>query len=107
MVNGGKIAENAIAGVIGSRNIPLTYFERKGRLEVDFVLSIDGEVAALEVKSGNNSKSKSLDSLMSERYNVSRGIKLERANVHSDNRGIEHYPLFAAAFILPNYWGYN
>jgi hypothetical protein len=37
---------------------------------------------------------------MSEKYNVERGIKLERTNVYADDAGVEHYPLFAAAFLF-------
>jgi hypothetical protein len=54
----------------------------------------------LEVKSGNNKQSKSLGVLMSEKYNVKRGIKLEITNVHIDDEGVEHYPLFAGAFLF-------
>jgi predicted AAA+ superfamily ATPase len=101
-VNGGVVAENAVAGELVRKGTQMTYFERKGRLEVDFVLSIDATVTAVEVKSGNNTKAKSLDSLMSEKYGVPRGIKLERTNVRIDEKGVEHYPLFAAAFIFPD-----
>ncbi|MDR0523158.1 MAG: AAA family ATPase [Candidatus Methanoplasma sp.] len=102
LVNGGRVAENLVAGEIGSKGIPLMYFEKKGRLEVDFVANIGGQVAAIEVKSGNNRQSKSLASVMSERYGVPRGIKLERTNVYVDDKGVEHYPLFAASFIFPD-----
>ncbi|MDR3283329.1 MAG: ATP-binding protein [Candidatus Methanoplasma sp.] len=101
-VNRGKIAENAIAGVIGGKEIMITYFEKKGNLEVDFILNIGNQVTAVEVKSGNNAKSKSLDSVMSDRHNVPRGIKLERTDTCVDEKGVEHYPLFAAAFIFPD-----
>lgn len=99
-INKGGIIENLTADILAKKGIALTYFERKGRLEVDFVLNIDGTVTALEVKSGNNKQSKSLDVLMSEKYNVGRGIKLEKTNVYVDETGVEHYPLFAAAFLF-------
>lgn len=42
------------------------YFEKRGALEIDFIMNLGGEVAAAaEVKSGNNTKSKSLNSLIS------------------------------------------
>lgn len=106
LVNGGVVAENAVAGELVRKGTQMTYFERKGRLEVDFVMGIGATVTAVEVKSGNNAKSKSLDSLMSDKYGVPRGIKLERTNVHIDEKGVEHYPLFAAAFIFPDDSGY-
>lgn len=98
-INKGIILENVTADILSKKNIPLTYFESKGTLEVDFVLNLDGNVTALEVKSGSNKQSKSLDAVMS-RYNVKRGIRLEMSNIHTDENGIEHYPLFAIAFLF-------
>jgi len=98
--NKGSIVENITAEELSKNGVMLTYFERKGKLEVDFILNQDGRVTALEVKSGNNTKSKSLDSVMSERYGVERGIKLEKTNIYVDEKGVEHYPLFAAAFLF-------
>ena len=98
-INKGAIVENLVAEMISKSGRPLTYFERRGTLEIDFVLNMDGRIVAIEVKSGNNRQSKSLDTVMSERYNVDRGIKLKQSNVHIDDKGIEHYPIFAAAFM--------
>jgi predicted AAA+ superfamily ATPase len=98
--NKGSIVENITAEELSKNGVMLTYFERKGKLEVDFILNLDGRVTALEVKSGNNTKAKSLDSIMSEKYGVERGIKLEKTNIYVDEKGVEHYPLFAAAFLF-------
>lgn len=98
-VNGGGIMENVVGEALVKNNIPLTYFERGGRLEIDFILGLGEDITALEVKSGNNRQSKSLDSIMSDKYKVKRGIKLERSNIYVDEKGIEHYPLFTASFI--------
>ena len=100
MINQGAIIENLTADSISKKNIFLTYFERKGRLKTDFILNTDGIVTALEVKSGNNRQSKSLGVLMSDRYRIQRGIKLERSNIYVDEKGVEHYPLFAIAFMI-------
>ncbi|MDR3205739.1 MAG: AAA family ATPase [Candidatus Methanoplasma sp.] len=103
LVNKGKIAENAVAGEIMRKRGELMYFaRRKSDAEVDFVLGLAEGVTAIEVKSGNNNNSKSLDLLMSDRYHVPRGIKFEISNVYTDDRGIEHYPLFACAFVIPD-----
>ncbi|MDR3282028.1 MAG: DUF4143 domain-containing protein [Candidatus Methanoplasma sp.] len=99
MVNKGGIMENAVGEALAKNGVALAYFERKGRLEVDFIMEVDGAVTALEVKSGNNRQSKSLRSVMSDRYGVKRGIKLERSNICTDDDGVEHYPLFAASFV--------
>jgi len=99
-INNGVIAENLTAEALSKKKIELMYFERKSRIENDFILNLDGIVTALEVKSGNNKQSKSLDAVMSDKYNVGRGIKLERTNIYVDEKGVEHYPLFAAAFLF-------
>jgi len=99
-INQGGVAENITADILSKKGISLMYFERKGKLEVDFVMNLDGNVTALEVKSGNNRQSKSLDVLMSEKYGLKRGIKLENTNVCVDNKGVEHYPLFAVSFLF-------
>lgn len=98
-VNEGGIAENLVADMLGKSGYPLTYFEKNGSLEVDFVLNLNGVASAVEVKSGNNKRSKSLSVVMSDKYRVKRGIKLENSNVFIDDGGVEHYPIFAAAFM--------
>ena len=73
------------------------YFERKSKLEVDFILNINGVVTALEVK---NKQSKSLNSIVNNYKTVSIYIKLEKdSNIYVDKLGIEHYPLFMIMFI--------
>jgi len=99
LVNEGAIAENIVADMLSKNGYDLTYFERKGKLELDFILNLNGVVSAVEVKSGNNRQSKSLGVIMSDKYKVGRGIKLEDTNVMVDENGVEHYPVFAAAFI--------
>ena len=98
--NRGAIAENITAEELSKNGVMLTYFEKKSKIELDFILNPDGVVTALEVKSGNNTKAKSLDSIMSEKYGVERGIILEKTNIYVDENGVEHYPLFAATFLF-------
>ncbi|MDR3205898.1 MAG: ATP-binding protein [Candidatus Methanoplasma sp.] len=102
-INQGAVMENIIAEIMIKKRTDLFYFEKRGSLEVDFITNIEGTAAAIEVKSGNNNRSKSLDSVMSERYNVKRGMKFENSNIFVDEKGIEHYPQFAAAFVLPDH----
>jgi len=98
-INKGPIMENMVADMLAKEGYELTYFEKRGTLEVDFVLNLGGTATAIEVKSGNSRQSKSLGSVMFGKYNVRRGIKLEDTNVFVDEKGVEHYPLFAAAFM--------
>lgn len=96
-VNRGAVAENVVADGIRRSEAELVYF-RKGSLEIDFITVLGSSVSAIEVKSGNNRKSRSLDSLK-EKYGVKRRMKFEKSNIWTDDKGIEHYPLFTSSFI--------
>ena len=99
-INEGAILENICAEEIQTRYDNILYYEKKSKLEIDFILNIDGIVTALEVKSGNNKQSKSLNSIVDNYKTVSRYIKLEKdTNIYVDELGIEHYPLFMMMFI--------
>ena len=99
-INEGAILENVCAEEIQTRYDNIMYYEKKSQLEIDFILNIDGIVTALEVKSGNNKQSKSLQSIVNNYKTVSRYIKLEKdTNIYVDDLGIEHYPLFMIMFI--------
>lgn len=99
-INEGAILENICAEEIQTRYHDVMYYEKKSKLEVDFILNIDGIITAIEVKSGNNKQSKSLQSIVNNYKTVSRYIKLEKdTNIYVDELGIEHYPLFMMMFI--------
>lgn len=94
-VNEGGLLENVCAEEIMTRYGDVTYFERKGKLEIDFIMNIDGIATAVEVKSGNNRQAKSLKSIVENYKTVGRYIMLERGTkIYQDELGIEHYPLF-------------
>lgn len=95
-VNKGAIMENLISECLSKCGKKLHYFTT-GTMEIDFIVSIGMSVVAVEVKSGNNKKSKSLKS-MKDNYGVKRRMKFENGNVWVDDEGVEHYPLFVAAF---------
>lgn len=99
-INQGAILENVCAGEISTRHDKLMYFERKSKLEIDFILNIEGVVTAIEVKSGNNKQAKSLVSIIDNYKTVSRYMKFEKdCNVYKDENNIEHYPLFMIMFL--------
>lgn len=99
-INEGAILENVCAEEIKTRYDDIMYYERKSKLEIDFILNIDGVITALEVKSGNNKQSKSLNSIVYNYKTIKRYIKLEKdINIYVDELGIEHYPLFMMMFI--------
>lgn len=99
-INEGAIIENVCASEIATRHDKIMYFERKSKLEIDFIINIDGTVTAVEVKSGNNKQAKSLKSVLENYKTVTRYIKLEKdCNIYKDEKGIEHYPLFVIMFL--------
>lgn len=96
-VNRGAVTENIVSQCLVSSGFDLYYFKPE-TMEIDFVTVLGTDVAAMEIKSGNNKQSKSLNSLK-DRYGVRRRIKFEKSNIQIDDKGIEHYPLFACSFI--------
>jgi predicted AAA+ superfamily ATPase len=92
----GAIYENIIADVFSKLGKKLYYFEFRGQIEVDFFIRRDKQAQAVEVKSSANTKSKSLNNIISN-YEVKRGIKLSTNNV-STSENIDMLPLYMAMF---------
>ena len=100
MVNEGSVTENVIAGELAAHGHELAYFEKRGELEIDFVLNLDGEVTAVECKSGKHTQARSLESVRRNYQTVGRCMKLEKnTSVGVDDDGIEWYPLFMGAWV--------
>lgn len=96
-VNQGAIVENAVAVMLRLQGRKLMHYDRREEhIEVDFVTVIDGDVTAIEVKSGRNTRSASLNKALKA---GAAGIMFETRNIFVDDRGVTHYPLFAAAFL--------
>ena len=93
----GAIYENIIADIFTKSGKKLYYFEHNSTLEVDFIIKYDNKVCAVEVKSAENTKSKSLNSLLTN-WNVPMGIKLSSKNIGYNNN-ILTLPLYMAIFI--------
>lgn len=99
-INEGGILENVCASEIATKHKQLMYFERKSKLEIDFILNLDGKATAIEIKSGNNKQAKSLNSVIENYKTVKRYMKFEKdCNVYIDEKNIEHYPLFMIMFV--------
>ena len=98
-VNNGAIMENAVALALLWKGYRPYFFQKtNGSLEVDFVLNYRSALTAVEVKSGNYRRCRSLAEVMSDRYKMGAGIVIEDGNVYTDGSGVDHYPLFAASF---------
>ena len=99
--NMGAVAENVVAEcLVKAGYVPRYYSNNKGsgRMELDFVVGLGSEIAVLEVKSGKSREYPSL-SKVPEYFNVDRRIVLERSDIHVTDDGVEHYPIFAVAFL--------
>ena len=99
--NMGAVIENAVANNLVKCGIEPMYYRKdknEGRMELDFVTEFWDGVAVLEVKSGSDTKARSLDAVK-RHFDVSRLIMFEKGNISVDEKGVEHYPLFASAFI--------
>ncbi|MBQ3685138.1 MAG: ATP-binding protein [Candidatus Methanomethylophilaceae archaeon] len=97
--NNGIVMENAVASALVKKGYPLYYYAKENStLEIDFVLN-HGEIWLLEVKSGKSKRSKSLNTLLSEKDRKRRGFKVCEGNILGDENGAVHLPLYGACFL--------
>lgn len=99
--NMGAIAENVVIDNIRKCGYEPAYYRKdKGadKMELDVVLEFWDGIAAIEVKSGKDRDAPSLRKTLG-LPNVARRIMFENGNISVDGDGIEHYPLFASAFM--------
>ena len=93
----GAIYENIVSEMLVKRKRKLYYFEKNNSCEIDFIINYKDEPTLLEVKSSENTKAKSVKTLI-ERNEVNKAIKLSKNNI-SINGNIINMPLYAAEFI--------
>ena len=93
----GAIYENIIADIFGKSGKKLYYFEQNGKLEIDFFIRRNKMAEAIEVKSADNTKAKSMDTVFV-KYGVKHGIKLSAKNVGGTDV-FDSYPLYMAMFL--------
>ena len=94
----GAIYENVIADIFTKNNKKLYYFEHNSTLEIDFIIKYQNILTAIEVKSSENTKSKSLNTLISN-WNVQKGIKLSTKNISVISDKIINLPIYMAIFL--------
>jgi hypothetical protein len=93
----GAINENIIADIFTKLGKKLYYFERAARIEVDFIIRRDGLATAVEVKSSENTKSKSMINIIGH-YGVKQGIKLSTRNITAQGP-VKYLPLYMAMYL--------
>lgn len=99
--NAGAVMENVVAECLMKSGIPPLYYRKtngEDKMELDFVVEKDLKISVLEVKSGRKKDYPSLGKVGNV-FEIHRRIMLEEDDVHLTDDGIEHYPLFAAAFV--------
>lgn len=97
---GGILAESYVAQELVAGGIPLYYWMSKGTAEIDFLLETDDGVIPVEVKAGDNVRSKSLVTYCN-KYNPCYAIRVSSKNFGYQNM-IKSVPLYAA-FCLRDY----
>jgi len=93
----GAIYENIIADIFTKSGKKLYYYEKNNKIEIDFFIRRNKAATAVEVKSADNTKSKSLNALM-QHYGVKYGIKLSSKNI-GKTENVESFPLYMAMFL--------
>ena len=94
----GAIFENIIADIFTKAGKKLYYFARPNRIEVDFIIRRNGQATAVEVKSADNTKSKSMENLIGH-YGVQQGIKLSGKNIGMKD-SVLSLPIYMSIFLV-------
>jgi len=99
--NGCGITENAVAVELAKKNIPLYYYDKRGRSEIDFVFEENGGLSAIEVKSGENHKTHALLDRACEETEtpLRRRMVFSRHNTEVGANGVIYYPLYMTMFL--------
>ena len=99
-VNEGALAENYIAAELAKHGIPLNYYDKKSKHELDFIFQDNNKISIIDIKSGKNYKRHpSLNiaqCLFADKIN--RRIVISSNNIESEN-GILYLPFYMSMFI--------
>ena len=90
----GAIVENYVAETFISSGISLNYWSSDNEAEVEFLITTSDGIIPVEVKAGDNFRSKSLKVYMN-KFNPKYAIRLSTRNFGMEN-GIKSVPLYAA-----------
>ena len=99
-VNEGALTENFVACALSANGIPLHYYDRKSKQELDFIIEEGNAISIIEVKSGDDfTRHASLDAaikLHSEK--IGRSIVFCKSNVF-EKGGVLYLPLYMAMLL--------
>jgi predicted AAA+ superfamily ATPase len=93
----GMLAENYTAQMLTLKRKKLHYWKSKHNAEIDFLLTIEGQVIPVEVKASTNKKSKSL-AVYVDKYNPAYSIRISAKNFGYVNK-IKSVPLYSVHLI--------
>ena len=94
----GAIYENVVGEVFNKLERKLYYFEHNSTIEIDFFIRYKNTATAIEVKSADNTKAKSLNSIITN-WGVKSGIKLSLKNIGITSDKIINIPIYMAIFL--------
>ena len=89
----GAVTENFVAQQLAAKNYDLHYWESNNTAELDFVLQKGSDIVGIEVKKGENVRSRSL-SVFTQLYKPSYNIRLSLKNF-GEQDGLKSVPLYA------------
>ncbi|MGM9817135.1 MAG: ATP-binding protein [Lepagella sp.] len=100
-INEGALTENYVACSLASKGVSLHYYDKKSKLELDFVIPDQYGVSIIEVKSGADyKKHASLDhALRSNNGIIDRAIVLCRGNIEK-SENVLYLPLYMSSMII-------
>ena len=99
-VNEGALTENYIACSLSSKGIPLHYYDKKSRQELDFIIEENNQITIIEIKSGSDYKRHaSLDAaIKANPEKIERSIVFSPYNIESQN-DVLYLPLYMSQFL--------
>lgn len=99
-VNEGALVENYVACELSAKSMPLHYYDRRSKQELDFIIEDNYRISVLEVKSGDSfTQHASLDAAMSlHKDEINRGIVLCKSNIQVIDNVI-YLPLYMTMFV--------
>ena len=93
----GAVYENVIGDIFAKSGKRLYYYEYRSQIEMDFIIRYEDKTTAIEVKSADHTKSKSMNAII-KNYKTQQGIKLSTKNVGYVDK-VKTLPLYMAMFL--------